>query len=163
MSETDEISILTATIVRVKLSLMTTMVRKQTSGLSACLRMKCYREVRSHIYKAVSTILTCYYTELNEPGKPFEGKDSIQVLLAIRDGVYHFPRERWSHISSEARNFVESLICVDVEKRLSASEALAHPWIVSCGLGRSHAIQNERPISRISRGVQEETGDAMEI
>lgn len=84
------------------------------------------------------------------------------MLLAIRDGIYHFPRERWSHISDEARNFVESLICVDVDKRLSASQALAHPWIVSQGLGRSHAILNERPISRLAREVPD-GDDRMEI
>lgn len=73
--------------------------------------------------------------------KPFEGKDSIQVLCAIRDGIYSFRQEEWAHISPEARNFVERLICVDVDRRMSATEALAHPWIVNSG--RHDAIRND--------------------
>ncbi len=79
--------------------------------------------------------------------KPFEGKDSIQVLCAIRDGLYSFRPDEWSHISAEARDFVERLICVDVDRRMSATEALSHPWIVNAG--RHDAIRND--LSRLGR------------
>lgn len=71
--------------------------------------------------------------------KPFEGKDSVQVLLAIRDGNFQFYAEEWSHISNEARDFVEKLICIDVNRRMSATDALQHPWIVK--EGRHDAIR----------------------
>merc|ERR1712091_18315 len=41
--------------------------------------------------------------------------------------------ERWNSISPEATKFIKSLLEVDPAKRLSAQEALEHPWIAgSC-------------------------------
>lgn len=65
--------------------------------------------------------------------KPFEGKHTKSVLYAILDGRYNFPQEIWQYISPEARDFVSKLICIDVNRRLSAEEALKHPWIVNHG------------------------------
>ena len=72
--------------------------------------------------------------------KPFNGENTRSVLLAIIEGRYDFPRAEWDHISPEARDFVSKLICVDVETRLSAEQALLHPWIVNGG--RSQRISN---------------------
>lgn len=65
--------------------------------------------------------------------KPFEGSHTKSVLHAILEGKYSFPRTQWQHISEEARDFISKLICIDVNKRLSAVEALQHPWIVNQG------------------------------
>ena len=65
--------------------------------------------------------------------KPFEGSTTKSVLYAILDGSYSFPQREWSSISDEARNFVSRLICIDVHRRMSAEEALSHPWIVNEG------------------------------
>lgn len=63
--------------------------------------------------------------------KPFEGSHTKSVLYAILDGRYHFPPHEWANISIEARDFISRLICIDVERRMSANEALMHPWIVN--------------------------------
>ncbi|KAI0567656.1 Serine/threonine-protein kinase [Gracilaria domingensis] len=65
--------------------------------------------------------------------KPFEGKHTKSVLYAILDGRYSFPQEIWQYLSTEARDFVSKLICIDVNKRMSAEEALNHPWIANQG------------------------------
>jgi len=35
----------------------------------------------------------------------------------------------WSRISVEARSFIESLLVADPRKRMTAKDALDHPWI----------------------------------
>lgn len=65
--------------------------------------------------------------------KPFEGTHTKSVLYAILDGKYSFPPKHWAQISTEARDFISKLICIDVDRRLSAQEALQHPWIVNEG------------------------------
>lgn len=75
--------------------------------------------------------------------KPFEGTGANSVLHAIRDGRYSFPPSHWSTISTDARDFISRLICIDVDRRLSATQALQHPWIVN--EGRHDPIPNSIP------------------
>lgn len=42
-----------------------------------------------------------------------------------------FHERYWSNISEEAKDFIQSLLQIDPEKRLSIIEALQHPWIKS--------------------------------
>lgn len=65
--------------------------------------------------------------------KPFEGSHTKSVLYAILDGRWGFPAPEWNDISDEAKDFISSLICIDVTKRLSAEEALQHTWILNGG------------------------------
>ena len=44
-----------------------------------------------------------------------------------------FPRDEWSQISSGAINMIRQFLVLDPKQRLSAKEALKHPWIVSVG------------------------------
>lgn len=64
---------------------------------------------------------------------PFEGNQTKSVLYAILDGRYSFPSPEFDSISDEAKDLISKLICVDTGKRLSATEALRHPWIVNSG------------------------------
>ncbi|KAJ3318230.1 hypothetical protein HDU76_000892 [Blyttiomyces sp. JEL0837] len=47
----------------------------------------------------------------------------------IRRGMYSFPMPFWEDVSSEAIDLVEKLIKVDPDERLTAEEALQHPWM----------------------------------
>lgn len=64
---------------------------------------------------------------------PFEGGQTKSVLYAILDGNYSFPSPEFDPISDEAKDLITKLICIDVSKRLSATQALQHPWIVNGG------------------------------
>lgn len=59
---------------------------------------------------------------------PFSGKEDVQTRN-ISEGKYTMKPERWNNISKEAKHFVQSLLQVDPEKRLSADRALNHAWI----------------------------------
>jgi len=60
---------------------------------------------------------------------PFCGRDDESTLRCIREGRFCFPADRWWRISDRAKDFVSRLLEVDVERRLDAEEALAHPWL----------------------------------
>jgi calcium-dependent protein kinase len=47
----------------------------------------------------------------------------------IQEGIYDLESEPWNTVSEKAKDLVKKLLTVDVEKRISADEALNHPWI----------------------------------
>jgi serine/threonine protein kinase len=42
-----------------------------------------------------------------------------------------FPKAVWSSVSSEAKDLVAKLLTLDPSKRITASQARAHPWFSS--------------------------------
>lgn len=60
---------------------------------------------------------------------PFTGDDRSQAR-SIEHGRYTLKPKRWERISDAAKNFIESLLQVDPEKRLTASKAIQHEWIL---------------------------------
>jgi serine/threonine protein kinase len=60
--------------------------------------------------------------------KPFAGKRS-EMLSKIKRCDYNFKSPGWYNVSNEATRFVTALLTKDPTKRLSAEEALRHPWI----------------------------------
>ncbi|KAJ1557644.1 hypothetical protein HK405_015503 [Cladochytrium tenue] len=46
----------------------------------------------------------------------------------IKGGIYNFPSPYWDNVSREAIELVEGLMTVDPDKRITADEALKHPW-----------------------------------
>ena len=51
------------------------------------------------------------------------------MLSQIESGHYSFNKETWKYISSQAKDFISKLMEVDVKKRYSIKEAMAHPWL----------------------------------
>ena len=47
----------------------------------------------------------------------------------MKKSIINYKKTGFIDLSSEAKNFITSLIQKDQEKRLSAAEALDHPWI----------------------------------
>lgn len=60
---------------------------------------------------------------------PFQGKDDRETVKLIKSGQVLFPPMRWRHVSTNGRNFIESLLKVNPQERMSAEQALAHPWL----------------------------------
>merc|ERR1711972_820273 len=58
---------------------------------------------------------------------PFSGSEEVQVK-AIKEGKYN-RKDIYFKVSQPAQDFVEKLLRVDPNLRLSAEEALKHPWI----------------------------------
>ena len=61
---------------------------------------------------------------------PFNGSDD-QIIAKVKRGTWEFRGQIWSNISDEAKDIVTKLMTKNPEERLSAVDALDHPWIKS--------------------------------
>jgi len=61
-------------------------------------------------------------------------EDTFERIL---HGRFHVDDVRWSKVSSSARDFVKQLLVVDPSARLSAEQALQHPWVTVATSRRS--------------------------
>ena len=59
---------------------------------------------------------------------PFYDTDPNKLQAAICAGKFSLEDSAWENISENAKDLVSKLLVVDPKKRLSAAEALAHPW-----------------------------------
>lgn len=82
---------------------------------------------------------------INAPFWYFFNDETESLLEQIKSGNVSFPEKYWSHVSEASKDFVCSLLTVDTEKRLSASEALKHPWMTNkIKVKHDDYISNER-------------------
>eukprot|EP00357_Protocruzia_adherens_P028116 CAMPEP_0115021650 /NCGR_PEP_ID=MMETSP0216-20121206/31028_1 /TAXON_ID=223996 /ORGANISM="Protocruzia adherens, Strain Boccale" /LENGTH=350 /DNA_ID=CAMNT_0002394077 /DNA_START=2961 /DNA_END=4013 /DNA_ORIENTATION=- len=75
---------------------------------------------------------------------PFKGKDFREVLAAIYKCRYDFEDPAWSGISSEAKDMITGMLNHDVAKRLSAEEAISHPWILKYNKPKANPLKSEK-------------------
>lgn len=67
-------------------------------------------------------------------GRPaFHGTDYKQILAKNKQGEPPYPKRFWSKITESGQELVKSMIQKNQEIRLSAKEALAHPWFNESG------------------------------
>eukprot|EP00928_Gymnodinium_smaydae_P068630 TRINITY_DN5180_c1_g1_i1.p1 TRINITY_DN5180_c1_g1~~TRINITY_DN5180_c1_g1_i1.p1 ORF type:complete len:540 (-),score=115.84 TRINITY_DN5180_c1_g1_i1:96-1715(-) len=67
---------------------------------------------------------------------PFSGSSENEQISAIKHGRYTMKKAKWECVSEQALDFVKRLIVVDPCARLTAEQALAHPWIATCHVAR---------------------------
>ena len=60
---------------------------------------------------------------------PFNGNSEAAVREAIRTNQPHFKGNGWADKGDGAVDFVRGLLRKDPRRRLTAREALAHPWL----------------------------------
>ena len=64
---------------------------------------------------------------------PFDGKTDDDIIRRIKIGKYNKHDERFVKHSEEVKDLVSKLLEKNIEKRLSAKEALNHPWFEKFG------------------------------
>ncbi|XP_070846734.1 myosin light chain kinase, smooth muscle-like isoform X2 [Chaetodon trifascialis] len=62
---------------------------------------------------------------------PFQGNNDAETFTLVTAARYEFDQESFEDISDQAKDFITSLLKKDRRCRLSCTEALAHPWMVS--------------------------------
>lgn len=78
---------------------------------------------------------------------PFEDDNRMRLYRQILKGKYSFSGEPWPSVSNLAKDFIDRVLTVDPNERLSAGQALKHPWIVS--MAASSSMKNlHRSISQ---------------
>jgi calcium/calmodulin-dependent protein kinase I len=71
----------------------------------------------------ITYFLLCGYT-------PFDRDSNIEEMQAILVADYSFtPIEYWRNVSTTAREFIKRCLTIDPHARMTAHEALQHPWI----------------------------------
>lgn len=60
---------------------------------------------------------------------PFRGDKDEAVLNAVKAAKYVMTGPRWEHISDAAKDFVSCLLRKNPKHRLTAEQALRHPWL----------------------------------
>lgn len=65
---------------------------------------------------------------------PFYADSQNDIFKLIRKGEYTFEPLYWSGVSDEAKDFISKLLTTKPDKRMTASQALMHPWL-SCEAG----------------------------
>ena len=77
------------------------------------------------------SVAVCAFIMLaNGQDKPFEGRTPKEVVAKVLRGEYSFEENAWKDISDDAKDFINSMLVVEPTQRLTATEALSHPWIV---------------------------------
>ncbi len=76
---------------------------------------------------------------------PFGGHSDNDIQQNVLRGRYVFKKPAWEGVSNEAKDFVTKLLVQKVDNRMTATEALDHPWIVGQAgdNGLSHALSEE--------------------
>ena len=64
---------------------------------------------------------------------PFDGKTDDDIIKRIKIGKYNKTTERFVKHSEQVKDLVSKLLEKNIEKRLSAKEALNHPWFQKFG------------------------------
>ena len=59
---------------------------------------------------------------------PFGGNNDEEIIARIKRGKYDLSKYPWGVISQEAKDLIKCLIEPNPTKRLSAEQALKHPW-----------------------------------
>mmetsp|Transcript_4233 Transcript_4233/g.4068 ORF Transcript_4233/g.4068 Transcript_4233/m.4068 type:complete len:201 (+) Transcript_4233:292-894(+) len=62
---------------------------------------------------------------------PFYDRTDAGVMEKVQNGRYDFEGSEWNYVSEQAKNLIRNLLVLNPSQRLTAEEALAHPWIAS--------------------------------
>eukprot|EP00924_Labyrinthula_sp_SR-Ha-C_P005094 maker-scaffold_1-snap-gene-21.49-mRNA-1 protein AED:0.02 eAED:0.02 QI:0/0.66/0.5/1/1/1/4/59/576 len=62
---------------------------------------------------------------------PFFHENPRELFRIIRSGKFSFHQKHWSGISQLAKDLISKMLVVNVEKRITTNEILAHPWFTS--------------------------------
>ena len=55
----------------------------------------------------------------------------------IQNGKYHFRHKEFDACSDEVKDLIAQMLTVDPKKRISAKQALEHPWFLRLGSSTS--------------------------
>ncbi|XP_050297118.1 calcium/calmodulin-dependent protein kinase type II alpha chain isoform X11 [Anthonomus grandis grandis] len=60
---------------------------------------------------------------------PFWDEDQHRLYAQIKAGAYDYPSPEWDTVTPEAKNLINQMLTVNPSNRITAADALKHPWI----------------------------------
>jgi len=91
---------------------------------------------------------------------PFYGDTVPEIFEQIMEANFDYPEEYWGSVSKEAKDFVNKLLVVETSDRLSAPQALSHPWLLGAtgnaktlntGKMREYITERQNTRSKLSK------------
>lgn len=76
---------------------------------------------------------------------PFQGRTDSEIFQNIQDGYFSLDGKAWTNVTPLAKDLIRKLLTEDATKRLSAAQALEHPWITL----RETTDKNQSPRKRL--------------
>lgn len=61
---------------------------------------------------------------------PFNSLNKLELLRLIRDAEVNYD-DPWKVISDEGKDFIKKLLVKNPDQRMTAKQALMHPWIAN--------------------------------
>ena len=62
---------------------------------------------------------------------PFYDDDQNRLYAKIKSGNYEFHEDYWGSVSKEGKDLIMKLLTVNPGERITAEQALGHPWIIA--------------------------------
>ena len=59
---------------------------------------------------------------------PFQAKNQIAILKAVKSGIYSKDLKEYQILSNEAKDLITNLLNMNPSTRITAADALQHPW-----------------------------------
>ena len=82
---------------------------------------------------------------------PFYQEEQEELFAAIRQAQFDYPDDSaWAEISADAKRFVQQLLTLDTDGRLSARQVLAHEYVAAAESGKyavAHGTTAHREIA----------------
>ncbi|ETE58270.1 hypothetical protein L345_16008, partial [Ophiophagus hannah] len=95
---------------------------EQQAWFGKKLAMKIPRELVEQHFRVILYILLVGYP-------PFWDEDQHKLYQQIKAGAYDFPSPEWDTVTPEAKNLINQMLTINPAKRITADQALKHPWV----------------------------------
>jgi serine/threonine protein kinase len=91
---------------------------------------------------------------------PFYANSVKEIFQQIRQGAYTFHAEHWAGISPDAKKFIQRLLTLDPDHRMTSREALQHSWMTGRGgdLGHVHLASNMQRLKEYNQQRKRDSG-----
>jgi len=60
---------------------------------------------------------------------PFPGRNEPEIIHNVIKGEFHFDYNAFKGVSDECKNLIQLCLVRDFKQRISATDAINHPWI----------------------------------
>lgn len=64
---------------------------------------------------------------------PFPGRSEPEIIQNVMKAEYHFNHAAFNNVSEECKDLIRKCLVKDNKKRISAQEAMQHPWFAGRG------------------------------
>lgn len=62
---------------------------------------------------------------------PFDGKSDSMILAKVKRGTFNYNGAEWTAVSDTAKDLINHLLVLQPANRLTAEQALTHPWVAT--------------------------------